>query len=123
MPSLTELATRIEDWEENRNLTYYNTPQVLENRLIDEVTELQEAEMSHKMLEAADVLIFTISLMRRLAHEQGLPIEAVEQAVMHKMQRNEHKYDEDFFNDYSERAISRARHFYNSDLPEGNDIY
>jgi len=123
MPSLTELATRIADWEENRNLTYYNTPQVLENRLIDEVQELQEAEVGDKMLEAADILIFTISLMRRLAHEQGLPIEAVEQAVMHKMQRNEHKYDEDFFNDSSERAISRARHFYDSDLPEGNDVY
>lgn len=131
MPTSAELIHAQRDFEIPRGLNTYNTYWHSLLRMQEELSEAIEAYLHETpqalATEVVDVVIFSHSLLGRLAEQMGWEPEDVDQLIEAKMAKNHMKYDEEFF--YSrkpEDAIACARHWWNLGLADeqlGNDYY
>ncbi len=135
-----ELIKAQAEFEQPRGLDSYNTIYTGIQRMLDEAEEAQqeifntdgtskdEVDYQAFSLEIIDTIIFAHSILGQVCSLTGTSAEEMEKLLESKLQRNQEKYDEAFFNNGwdTATAIRVARHWWNLGLHEeqlGNDIY
>lgn len=131
MPTSSELIQAQRDFEIPRGLNNYNTHWHSLLRMQEELSEAIEAYLHETpqalATEVVDVVIFSHSLLGRLAEQMGWEPSDIDQLIEAKMAANHRKYDEEFFATRKpENAIACARHWWNLGLADEefrNDVY